>query len=143
MKTKFWIHYLAFVLLLTGVGYFAIANISDVPLALSESEMASLRGTVGENSKCIRSSERGCANTECQDDPEGQVTYGYRYNDCQWKNGWYCNYWGPHDAQVICRIAFYHPDCSGPIMIQNVVTGIWEPRIEQETASDCNSRLMR
>jgi len=125
MKTKFWSYYLAFVLFLCGMAYVAISDDTDMPLALSDSEMAELRGT-GSDERCIRSSEPGCDNTSCQP-PDYKATYGYRYNECQSYNGWTCSYRGPHSAQTLCRTVPYDSGC------QNA----GEP--EDDTSSDCVS----
>jgi hypothetical protein len=63
MQHKFWFFYLAFVLLLSGVAYVAISDDTDVPLALSDSEMAVLQAT-GQDEKC-KSHRPGCDRTTC------------------------------------------------------------------------------
>lgn len=63
MQHKFWFSYLAFVLLLSGVAYVAISDDTDVPLALSDSEMAVLQAT-GINEDC-KSHIPGCSNSTC------------------------------------------------------------------------------
>ena len=142
MKNKFWVYYLAFVSLLTGIGYFAIANVSNVPLTLSDSEMAFLRGTVGSDERCIRSSRLGCENSDCNQPPIGQATYGSEFNECQSWNGWYCDYRGPMDAQVLCRIVYYTANCDGYHWEENE-NGEYVVKIRNETTSDCSSRRMR
>lgn len=144
MKNKFWIAYLTVVFLFTGIGYFAIGNVPDIPLALSDAEMSVLRGTVGSNERCILLSEPGCDNKKCEEEPAvGIAYYGYRYNDCQPWNGWYCNYWGPHDAQIICRAVFYLPDCSDYIWEWDEKRKRKKVKIRDDTTSNCNSRLLR
>lgn len=143
MKYKFWVIYLAIVFLFTGIGYFAISNVSDIPMALSDSEMAVLRGTVGSDRKCVLSAEPGCTNGECEDTPTGLATYGYRYNDCVPYTGWYCNYWGPNDAQIMCRSVYYLPDCSDYIWEIPEGKDYEIIKIRPDTTSDCNSRRMR
>ena len=77
MKYKFWAIYLAITVLFTGIGYFALGNVSDIPLALSESEMDVLRGTSpGSNRKCLASNEEGCTDSKCGQVPIGQVKTG-------------------------------------------------------------------
>ena len=130
MKNKFWVYYLTLVLFLSGLTYVAISDVSDVPLALSDSEMAALHAAGITNQRCMRANEPGCDNSACDEEPTGIATYGQRYNDCEWYNGWKCNWWGPDDAQVLCRNAIYSDDCSK------------FDRIELDTSANCNSSLM-
>lgn len=132
MKSKFWVYYFTLVLLLSGLAYVATSNVSDVPFALSDSEMAVLRAT-GSDQKCVRQSEPGCDDSKCQEDdpPLGSETFGQKYNDCQWANGWKCKFWGPDDAQILCRILVYSNNCS-----------TYE-HTEFDTSADCHSTRMK
>ena len=71
MKTKFWVIYLLVVTLLSGVAYIAISDDSDLPLTLSESEMAALQGatyTPGfQNSWCQYNGAEGCWKATCEE----------------------------------------------------------------------------
>jgi hypothetical protein len=106
---KFWVYYLAFVFMLTGVGYFAIANVSDVPLALSDSEMVLLRGTAA-NHKCVDDATFGCADSPCVPNTDGIASYGEWYNDCVAYNNSNCSFRG-QPTQTICRRSQYSLDC--------------------------------
>ena len=63
MQHKFWFFYLALVLLLSGVAYVAISDDTNVPLALSDSEMAVLQAT-GQDEDC-RPHRPGCPRITC------------------------------------------------------------------------------
>ena len=108
MKHKFWISYLTLVLLLSAVAYVAISDETDVPLALSDSEMAELRGT-GYNERCVLDAADGCTDLSCEDAPYGLARYSRKINACRSYNGWSCNSRG---TQVSCRIVYYDSGCS-------------------------------
>lgn len=150
MKYKFWTIYIAIVTLFAGIGYFALADVSDIPLALSESDMATLRGAVGSDERCIIKSEPGCTDSNCHTTPRTLATYGYYFNDCQSYSRWYCNYWGPSTgskAQTMCRTVYYNQDCSDYIWETHDENGnpLKRPRIKVklDQMADCNSRLIR
>ena len=109
MKHKFWVSYLALVLLLSGLTYVAISDDTDVPLALSDTEMSLLQGT-GSDQKCV--SQKGCTNTPC--DPEnryGRSSYGIPHKDCRNYNGWSCSRRGNPDEQKSCRVSVKKDFC--------------------------------
>ena len=109
MKPKFWFSYLALVLLLSGVAYFAISDDTDVPLALSDAEMSLLQGT-GADQKCV--SEAGCSNTPCDtENYYGRTSYSIPHKHCRNYNGWNCSWRGEPDAQQSCRVAIYKNYC--------------------------------
>ena len=111
MKAKFWFSYLALVLLLSAIAYVAISEETDVPLTLSDEDMAVLRGT-GADEKCILSSSPGCTtNTSCSS-PTYRKTYGYNFNDCQDYTDSTCSWRGPHDAQTLCVTVPYDSGCN-------------------------------
>lgn len=116
MKHKFWVYYLTLVLLFSGLAYVAISDDADVPLALSDSEMSVLRGTLA-NYRCVDNASNGCANSTCQQDPFGEATYGQSYNDCRSPADTDCNFKGPADAQPTCRRVIYENNCTQQIGI--------------------------
>ena len=118
---KFWVYYLTLIFLLTGVGYFAIANVSDVPLALSDSEMALLQGTAA-NYKCVDNATFGCTNSSCVPNTDGIASYGEWYNDCIATNGSRCSFRG-QATQTLCRRAQYSIDCEEFIEVLDPIKG--------------------
>ena len=117
MKHKFWVYYLTLVLLFSGLAYVAISDDADVPLALSDSEMSVLRGTLA-NYRCVDDASNGCANTSCQQDPFGEITTGEDYNDCRHANNSKCVFRGPNNAQVTCRREIRENNCTQFVRIE-------------------------
>ena len=111
MKHKFWVYYLTLVLLFSGLAYVAISDDADVPLALSDSEMSVLRGTLA-NYRCVDNATFGCADSDCDQDPFGIQTRGQWYNDCRHYPDYNCNFRGPANAQITCRKLVYINNCS-------------------------------
>lgn len=126
MKTQFWACYIALVLLLSGLVYIALSDASHVPLVLSDSEMAELRGAASDQ-RCGTQNGRGCSDSTCRQTPFGKATYGVRFDDCYWAAGWECKWWGDHKAQVMCRNAIYKNNCGTYVKTVN------------DTTSDCYS----
>ena len=73
MKTQFWACYIALVLLLSGLAYIAISDASHVPLVLSDSEMAELRGAASDQ-RCGTQNGRGRSDSTCRQTPFGKAT---------------------------------------------------------------------
>lgn len=129
MKPKFWFYYLTLVLLFSGLAYVAISDVSDVPLALSDSDMAALQGTAGEgaNRRCMNH-QSGCTTIPCK---SGVATFGYPYRECFNWTGYYCNQTG--NMQTICETIYYEDS-----KCQERKENGYFP----ETARNCSSRLM-
>ena len=108
MNRKFWFSYLAFVLLLSGVAYVAISDETDMPLVLTDSEMAELRGT-GYNERCILNATDGCSSFSCEDAPYGMAQYSHKINACRSYSGYHCSSRG---TQTYCTIVYYDSSCS-------------------------------
>lgn len=109
MKHKFWFSYLAVVFLLSGLAYVAISEDTDVPLALSDTEMSILQG-MGSDQKCV--SQSGCSYTPCDtSNYYGRTSYSISHKDCRNYNGWNCSRRGGPNAQKSCRIAVYRNYC--------------------------------
>ncbi len=111
MQYKFWFFYLAFVLLLSGVAYVAISDDTDVPLALSDSEMAVLQAT-GLDEKCMDWMP-GCENTSC--DPAnffGTSQQALSIRKCVSNPGHTCYQAGQVGDQESCVITIYLDHCT-------------------------------
>ena len=111
MKHKFWFSYLALVLLLSGLAYVAISDDTDVPLALSDSEMAVLQAT-GWNEKCMDWMP-GCENISC--DPAnffGISQEALSIRKCVSKPNHTCSQAGQVGDQESCVITIYLDHCT-------------------------------
>ncbi len=110
MQHKFWFSYLALVLLLSGLAYVAISDDTDVPLALSDSEMAVLHAT-GTNEKCW-DFRPGCNTSSC--DPtyyDGRKRRALNIRKCYTKTGYICRSAGLSNAQESCVVTLYTNHC--------------------------------
>ena len=105
MQHKFWFFYLALVLLLSGVAYVAISDDTNVPLALSDSEMAVLQAT-GVDEKC-EPHRPGCVKTAC--DPtylEGIELKPFYLKRCVSNTGYTCTYGGARKRDSCLTIVY-------------------------------------
>lgn len=111
MQHKFWFFYLAFVLLLSGVAYVAISDDTNVPLALSDSEMAVLQAT-GVDEDCMDWMP-GCKNTTC--DPAnfiGTTETALSIRKCVYWPGETCSQAGQPDDEDACEVEQYVDHCN-------------------------------
>lgn len=110
MKHKFWFAYLALILLLSGLAYVAISDDADVPLALSDSEMAVLHAT-GINEKCW-DFRPGCNNTSCDPTYEyGSERERIHIRACYEKKNHICSMAGQSTDQPSCKVTVYTDYC--------------------------------
>ena len=140
MKFKFWVIYLAITVLFTGIGYFALGNVSDIPLALSDSEMGALRGAAGWGEKCVKNANKlGCQTRACTPNTDNIRYYGFPYNACV-ATGTYtnCNLWG-EATQVVCRKVYYNKACTEKILEKPPGKDYWVTKVRKVKMEDCNT----
>lgn len=112
MKTKFWlVYFLAVLPLICGI-YFATAESSDVPLALSSTQMEQLLGS-DINWAC--NELQPCSDIPCDNNTleswegfTGCHTCEYEPNEVCYKKTSYC---------VTCKHWQYDPDCNGTMRL--------------------------
>ena len=103
MKAKFWVYYLGIVTVLSGLAYFAIATVPDLPLTLSDEDMDALQGTTyHDNHKCKRNVP-GCKKINCEN---SIVKRGFPHSRCMRKTGKRCNV--NNNIQVACKSIYYY-----------------------------------
>ena len=110
MQKKFWFFYLAFVLLLSGVAYVAISDDTNVPLALSDSEMAVLQAT-GADEEC-KDWMPGCNTTSCNPSTySGTARSSLWIDKCMHAPGETCSQAGQWNDQRACRVEEWENHC--------------------------------
>ena len=113
MKTKFWIGYSIAVLITMGCAYFVTAQISEVPLVLSDSQMEQLSGALTDWD-CVQM--ESCTSTSgCNNNTLLSIIGSVNCNSCETRPNTTCFY--PNDVAycVTCTVIQYKHRCGGKI----------------------------
>ena len=108
MKTKFWRLYLPIVFLFLGVVYWSTAEMSDVPLALSDTQMEQLSGSLIDWD-CIAIPP--CGGVPCNNNNHVEVVPMWWCTTCETDPSNTCYYEVTYCT--VCQVRIYYEDCSG------------------------------
>jgi len=108
MKKKFWSLYLLGVFLLLGGFYWSTAEVSDVPLTLSDTQMEQLSGSLYDWD-CIGIPP--CSNVPCDNNTHTEESGMNWCTTCETDPNNTCYYLSTYCT--VCFVKIYYEDCSG------------------------------
>lgn len=117
MKTKFWTGYLLTMLFVLSGVYFVTAQMSDVPLVLSDTKMEQLSGTLTDWD-CIKFSP--CANVPCNNNNLMEVRGISGCYSCETSPNLTCFYKDVGDCDTC--VAFQYEDRCGGDLLRSLYT---------------------
>ena len=117
MKTRFWGVYALFAVVLLGAVYFSTAQMSNVPLALSDTEMETLFGGLS-NWKCYIFPPE-CTTTPCNNNTLTEIHGNTWCKACETSPGSTCTHTVPKTYCQTCAATFYSDVCHGTVASVN------------------------
>lgn len=112
MKTKFWIGYSLTLLIMIGCAHFILAQTSEVPLVLSDSQMEQLSGALTDWD-CVRM--EACTSIPCNNNNLIRVVGSTNCNSCETSPNTTCFYRDDRAICYTCTMYQYKDKCYGEV----------------------------